>query len=135
MALRYGMGKVQIQAKERSSQDEGGAYRVPPEDYVANLRSLVGKIQASGIKAVLFGYPLERTGYTEQHRLILKVAAQELKVGHFDPQLQMETAASEARLYFPRDKGHANAAGNDQIAKWVFDYLVSSQYLPSPKSE
>ena len=78
---------------------------------------------------------MERTGYTEQHRLILKVAAQELKVGHFDPQLQMETAASEARLYFPRDKGHANAAGNDQIAKWVFDYLVSSQYLPSPKSE
>ena len=28
LALRYGMGKVQIQAKERSSQDEGGAFRV-----------------------------------------------------------------------------------------------------------
>ena len=51
-----------IQAKERSSQDEGGAYRVPPEDYVANLRSLVGKVEKSGAKAVLFGYPLERTG-------------------------------------------------------------------------
>ena len=41
LALRYGMGKVQIQAKERSSQDEGGAFRVPPEDYVDNLRSLI----------------------------------------------------------------------------------------------
>ena len=134
LALRYGMGKVQIQAKERSSQDEGGAFRVPPEDYVANLRSLVGKIHESDAKAILFGYPLERTGYTEQHRLILKVAAQELKAGHFDPQPQMETAASEARLYFPRDKGHANAAGNDQIGKWVFEHLKENQYLPSPQS-
>ena len=135
LALRYGMGKVQIQAKERSSQDEGGAFRVPPEDYVSNLRSLVAKIQRSGSKPILFGYPLERTGYTEQHRLILSIAAQELKVGHFDPQDQMEIAASESRLYFARDKGHANAAGNDQIARWVFEYLKSSQYLPSPKPE
>ena len=42
------MGKVQIQAKERSSQDEEGAFRVPPEDYVENLRSLVGKVGKSG---------------------------------------------------------------------------------------
>ena len=135
LALRYGMGKVQIQAKERSSQDEGGAFRVPPEDYVVNLRSLIEKIQNSGAKPVLFGYPLERTGYTEQHRLILSIAAEELKVGHLDPQAKMETAASDARLYFPRDKGHANATGNDQIARWVFEYLKSSQYLPSPKPE
>ena len=135
LALRYGMGKVQIQAKERSSQDEGGAFRVPPEDYVTNLRSLIAKIQSSGSKPILFGYPLERTGYTEQHRLILSIAAQELKVGHFDPQEKMEVAASESRLYFARDKGHANAAGNDQIARWVFEYLKSNQYLPSPKPE
>ena len=44
-----------------------------------------------------------------------------------------ETAASE-HAYFPRDKGH-DTAGNDQIAKWVFEYLVSGQYLPSPKSD
>ena len=84
-------------------------------------------------KPVLFGYPLERTGYTEQHRLILKVAAQELKVGHFDPQPQMETAASEARLYFPMDKGHANAAGNDQIAKWVFEVFGIQSVFTIPK--
>lgn len=131
LALRYGMGKVQVQAKERSSQDDGGVYRVPPEDYVANLRTLTAKIQASGAKTILFGYPLERTGYTEQHRRILKVAAQELKVGHLDPQPNMEQASSNARLYFPRDKGHANADGNDRIAKWVFEHLKSNQYLPT----
>ena len=133
LALRYGMGKVQIQAKERSSQDEGGAYRVPPTDYVANLRTLTEKIQASGANPILFGYPLERTGYTEQHRRILKVAAQELAIGHFDPQSQMEQASSQERLYFPRDKGHANAAGNDKIAQWTFEYLKSHQYLPTPQ--
>jgi len=135
LALRYGMGKVQVQAKERSSQDDGGVYRVPPEDYVVNLRSLTQKIKKTGAKPVLFGYPLERTGYTEQHRLILKVAAQELQVGHFDPQAKMEQAATDARLYFPRDKGHANAAGNDQIAQWVFEHLQSHQYLSTPKSQ
>lgn len=135
LAVRYGMGKVQVQAKERSSQDTGGVYRVPPEDYVENLRALTQKIQKTGAKSVLFGYPLERTGYTEQHRLILKVAAQELQVGHFDPQVEMEQATTNARLYFSRDKGHANAAGNDQIAQWVFGHLKSNQYLPTPNSQ
>lgn len=130
LGLRYATGKVQIQAKERSSQDEGGVFRVPPADYVENLRALVSKIQASGGKPILFGYPLERTGYTEQHRRILQVAAQELEIGHFDPQSSMEQAASENRLYFPRDKGHANAAGNDKIAQWVFEYLSEYQYIP-----
>lgn len=81
----------------------------------------------------MFGYPLERTGYTEQHRRILKVAAQELAIGHFDPQAHMEEASSQERLYFPKDKGHANAAGNDKIAQWTFEYLKSHQYLPTPK--
>lgn len=133
LGLRYTMGKVQIQAKERSGQDEGGVFRVPPPDYVENLRSLVDKIQQTGAKPILFGYPLERTGYTEQHRRILKVAAQELEIGYLDPQQDMEKAATEGQLYFPRDKGHANAEGNDQIAQWVFAHLLKHQYLPTVK--
>lgn len=129
LATRYAMGKVQIKAKERSSQDEGGVYRVPLEDYVANLRDLVSKIQAIGAKPVLFGYPLERTGYTEQHRRILKIAAAELNIGYLDPQDQMEIAANQNRLYFPRDKGHANAQGNDLIAQWVAEYLIAEKLV------
>lgn len=123
LALRYLFGKVQVEAKERSSQDVGGVYRVPPEDYVENIRELVSGIQANGGEAILFGYPLERTGYTKQHRLILQAAAKNLSIGYFDPQDKMEQAANQEKLYFPRDKGHANAKGNDQIAKWVYDYL------------
>ena len=46
----------------------------------------------------------------------------------------MEKAVSGEQLYFLRDKGHANAAGNDQIAQWVFDYLKEHQYLPIPQN-
>ena len=62
----------------------------------------------------------------------MSIAAQELKVGHFDPQEKMEVAATDSRLYFARDKGHANAAGNDQIAQWVFEYLKSSRIFHPP---
>jgi lysophospholipase L1-like esterase len=109
-------------------------FRVPPNDYVENLRRLIDKIQLSGAKPILFGYPLERTGYTEKHRTILSVAAQEIQIGHFDPQTNMEIAATSEQLYFPRDKGHANAAGNDQIAQWVFEYLNTHEYLPTPQN-
>ena len=127
------MGKVQIQAKSAAVKMRGERFVFLLKTMLTNLRSLIGKIQRSQVRNRVVWISLgERTGYTEQHRLILSVAAQELKVGHFDPQNKMEVAASESRLYFPRDKGHANAAGNDQIAKWVFEYLKSSQYLPSP---
>ena len=127
LALRFALGKVQVKAKERSSQDEGGAYRVPPQDFADNLRRLVSKIQSVSAEPILFGYPLERTGYTEQHRRILKAAAENLSILHFDPQSKMEQATRTQELYFPNDKGHANSAGNDLIAQWMFDFLRENQ--------
>ena len=131
LGLRHWLGSVQIRAKERSNQDEGGVFRVPPEDYVNNLRSLVSKIESSGSQPVLFGYPLERTGYTENHRAILKAASEQLSIPVFDPQSRMEdaTKSSAEPLYFPRDKGHANANGNALIAEWVFDFLTENQLV------
>ena len=127
LALRFALGKVQVKAKERSSQDEGGAFRVPPQDFADNLRGLVSKIKSVSAEPVLFGYPLERTGYTEAHRRILKAAAENLDTLHFDPQSKMEEAASSQELYFPNDKGHANAAGNDLIAQWMSEFLREQQ--------
>ena len=123
LALRYVLGKVQIRAKERPSQYEGGIHRVPPEDYVANLRELVKNIRNIGGQAILFGYPLEMGGYTKEHRQILRAAADNLGTGYLDPQEKMEQAAKQDRLYFLRDKGHANAKGNEKIAEWVYSYL------------
>ena len=130
LGLRSLLGHVQVRAKERGAQDVGGEYRVPPGDYVENLRALVQGIQAEGARPILFGYPLERTGYTSQHRTILAAAAEELGVPHFDPQAQMEEASRNQQLYFTNDRGHANAAGNDLIAKWVLEYLQGGQFLP-----
>ena len=131
LGLRSMLGGIQVSAKERPQNGKGGIYRVPPDDYADNLRSLVASIQDVGATPVLFGFPLEREGYTAQHRRILKAAAAELGVPHLDLQPQMEQASRNARLYFERDRGHANAAGNAQIAAWVHDFLKEQGLLRS----
>jgi len=133
LALRSMLGAVQIEAKERPQNGKGGIFRVPPEDYVDNLRVLVSNVQAIGATPVLFGFPLEREGYTETHRKILLAAARELDVPHLDLQGPMEDASRKAQLYFSNDRGHANAAGNKQIATWVFDFLVEQSLLKRPE--
>ena len=129
LALRAAVGSVQIRAKERGTGDVGGVYRVPPEDYVQNIRALISQVRSNGGTPILFGYPLERSGYTEQHRIILQAAAQELDVLLFDPQKKMEEAVRSGQYYFSRDRGHANAAGNDLIAQWVFEFLKEQKLL------
>jgi len=129
LALRSLLGGVQVKAKERPQNGKGGIYRVPPQDYVDNLRAFVDQIQDMGAVPVLFGFPLERGGYTEEHRKILKAAASQLGIPHLDLQSKMETASRQAELYFKMDRGHANAAGNAQIAEWVYEYLEAEGLL------
>jgi lysophospholipase L1-like esterase len=129
LALRSAIGSIQIQAKERGNGDVGGVFRVPPADYVFNIRSLITAVRDSGGTPILFGYPLERSGYTSEHRTILKAAASELDVLLFDPQSKMEEAARIGQYYFSRDRGHANAAGNDLIAQWVYAFLKEQDLL------
>ena len=105
LALRSALGSVQIEAKERPQNGKGGIYRVPPEDFVENLRTLVDAVQSVGATPILFGFPLEREGYTETHRKILKAASQELDVPHLDLQDQMEQASRSAQLYFETTEG------------------------------
>ncbi len=129
LGMRSLIGEVQVRAKERPEGDQGGVYRVPPADYVENLRALVKRVRAVGAEPVLFGYPLEREGYTEEHRAIMAAAATELGVRHFDPQPRMEEASRRQTLYFEKDRGHANAQGNNLIAKWVLEYLEEEGLL------
>jgi lysophospholipase L1-like esterase len=129
LALRSLLGTVQIAAKERPQNGQGGIYRVPPVDYVDNIRALVSQVQAVGATPVLFGFPLEREGYTETHRTILAAAAKELDIPYLELQAKMEEASRQSQLYFSNDRGHANAAGNAQIATWVFEFLVEQSLL------
>jgi len=131
MGLRALIGGIQIKAKERPNGDIGGVFRVPPQDYAQNLRAIVQRVRDIGATPVLFGYPLEREGYTAEHRRILQAAADELHVAHFDPQPQMDAASRRETLYFVKDRGHANAMGNDLIAKWVLEYLEKQGLLGS----
>lgn len=113
----------------RTEQKEVGApntFRIPQAEYVENIRAFKARADAVGAKLVLFGYPLERSGYTEGHRAILHAAAAELEVPIYDPQPDIERRTATEPLYFPEDRGHANAAGNDVIAQGVAQFLVAS---------
>ena len=123
------IGRVQIESKERGQGDEGGVYRVPLKEYQENIQGLIAEVRGIGGTPVLFGYPLERTGYTEQHRYYLQAIAEHEGVLYLDPQPKMETASGEGQYYFSRDRGHANAAGNDLIASWVFEFLRENGLL------
>ncbi len=125
--LQTTLGAVQTRAKEH-----GSTRRVPEAEYLENLRALRAKVQSSGGEIAHFGYPLEVAGYTEAHRRLLRLEAQDKGIPHFDPS---ETIAARVRagepLYFaPQDPGHANAAGNRAIAELVADWLISEQLIP-----
>jgi lysophospholipase L1-like esterase len=123
VGLKALLDDVRIEAKEDAGP-EGGVYRVPPEEYVANLRAFKARTDAIGARLVLFGFPLERAGYTEEHRRILAAAAKVLEVPLHDPQPRFEELTRTEQLYFPQDRGHANAAGLDRIAESVAGFLV-----------
>lgn len=104
--------------------------RVSLEDYADAIKEFAGFAKEVGAKMVLFGYPLERDGYTRFHRPLLH-SASELGYGLvYDPQPEMEKRTASETLYFPQDKGHANAAGNDVIAQGMAQFLVAQSLVP-----
>ncbi len=126
--LRDLIAHEQIVAKET-----GDVQRVPPAEYVENIRAFKDRTDAAGARLMLFGYPLEREGYTASHRAILHAAAADQRLGEpplYDPQPEMETLSSQQSLYFPQDRGHANAAGSEVIARGMAQFLVAHQLVP-----
>ncbi len=126
--LRNAIDGYRVQAKDKPG--EGGVYRISPEEYVENIRAFKQKIDDVGGKMMLFGYPLEREGYTGTHRRILHAAGEKLEVPVYDPQPEFEQYTAQESLYFPQDRGHANAAGNAKIAQGVTQFLVSQRLVP-----
>ncbi len=118
----------QIQAKD--TPGDGGVYRVSPQEYVDNIKAFKANADAVGAKMMLFGYPLEREGYTGSHRRILHAAGEKLDLPVYDPQPEFEQYTAQETLYFPQDRGHANAAGNARIAQGVTQFLVGHKLVP-----
>jgi hypothetical protein len=126
--LRAAIDTWRIEQKDKAT--DGGVFRVPPEEYVENIRAFKARADAIGAKFVLFGFPLERTGYTEQHRGLLHSASDLLPAPLYDPQPDFERYSATETLYFPQDRGHANAAGLDRIAQGMAQFLVAERLVP-----
>lgn len=130
LGLKSLRDKDMIRSKERVDGGSEGVFRVSEQQYLDNLRALRSDIEGTGAQVVHFGYPLERAGYTTKHRQLLRLEAEQNGLLHFDPSPEIEAATRREELYFPTDKGHANAAGNDRIARLVLEFLVGSELLP-----
>ncbi len=129
----YVLLRETIAGEQIVSKESGEVQRVPPAEYVENIRAMKKRVDTIGARMVLFGYPLEREGYTGAHRAILHAAAEDDSLGRppvYDPQPEMESLSSQQALYFPQDRGHANAAGSEVIARGMAQFLVAHQLLP-----
>lgn len=127
---RLFLGTRELIDRFRIEQKEvGEVHRVSPDEYAENIRAFADRVQAVGAKLLLFGFPLEREGYTAEHRELLHAAADVLSVPVFDPQPQMEEATRSQQLYFSNDRGHANAAGCSLIATWMAAFLEKEKLL------
>lgn len=115
----------QIEAKETKQEN----YRIPLDQYTENIRTFKKLSESVGAEMMLFGYPLERDGYTAGHRQILHAAADILKLPIYDPQPEFEQITAQQTLFFPQDRGHANAEGNALIAKGMAQFLVASKIV------
>ena len=105
-------------------------FRVPPAEYVENIRAFADRARAVDAKLVLFGFLLEREGYTGEHRRLLRSASEVLPAPLYDPQPEFERYSSNESLFFPQDRGHANAAGLDRIAQGMAQFLIAERLVP-----
>lgn len=130
VALRAIVDRWRIEAKDRPT--DGGSYRVPLDEYVENIRAFRKYADEVGARLVLFGFPLERAGYTEKHRAILHAAAEDPGVAAplYDPQPEFERYTASEVLFFPQDRGHANPAGHLRIAQGMAQFLIAHSLLP-----
>ncbi|MFH1467951.1 MAG: SGNH/GDSL hydrolase family protein [Pseudomonadota bacterium] len=130
LGLRTLIDAWRIRSKERDESGHEGVYRVSREDYVENIRAFARLTARDDARLVLFDFPLERAGYTREHRRLVRIAAEELDLPHLDIQAEVEEASRSQELYFPKDPGHANAEGHAFIADRVLGFLQAESLLP-----
>lgn len=109
---------------------DGDVSRVPAEQYIENIRAFKTRADAIGARLALFGFPLERAEHTATHRALLRGAAENLSTPHYDPQADFERWSASETLFFPEDRGHANAAGLDKVARGMAQLLIAERIVP-----
>ena len=116
-------------ARREDEAKDGETWRVPPTEYADNLKELAHLAQEADGMPVLFGFPLEVVGYTKAHREVMAEVAKAEGLKHFDPSQALFEASRKETLYFPKDRGHPNAAGCRVIARELASWLESSGAL------
>ena len=104
-------------------------YRVSELSYLENLRALRARAEEAGAVVMHFGFPLEREGYTAQHRRLLRLEAEAFGLPFYDPSAEIEAATRTQTLYFEQEKGHPNEAGCSLIAQGMYRFLLENQLL------
>ncbi|MDP2305221.1 MAG: hypothetical protein Q8P18_04260 [Pseudomonadota bacterium] len=127
-ALLHIWNSLRIRTKDQAA--DTNVNRVPTDEYVENIRAFKALAEAGGGKFALFGFPLEREGYTASHRALLRTAAEILPAPYYDPQADFEQWSSAETLFFPQDRGHANAAGLDKVARGMAQFLIAERLIP-----
>ena len=127
--LYVGLRTVVDRARSGAAGGEGGVFRVPLEEYAAHIRAFASLAREDGFRLVLFGFPLERSGYTAEHREVLRAVAVDLGLDELDMQAEMEDLSRTRTLYFPEDRGHPNADGYRVVAERMDDFLRSGGLL------
>jgi lysophospholipase L1-like esterase len=130
LSLRTLIDAWRIRTKERAEEGKDGVHRVSRQEFVENIRAFARLVREDGADLVLFDFPLERVGYTREHRRLVRIAAEELGLRHLDLQAEVENVSGTTRLYFPQDPGHANAEGHAFIAERVLGFLEKERLLP-----
>jgi len=131
LGLRTFIDSKRMTAKEREEEGTEGVYRVSREEYVEAIREFVALTEADGAQPVLFDFPLERSGYTREHRRLMRIAGEELNIPHMQMQQEFEQLSTQQTLYFPKDRGHANAQGNLLIAQRLATFMRERNLLPT----
>ncbi|MDP2317696.1 MAG: GDSL-type esterase/lipase family protein [Pseudomonadota bacterium] len=119
-----------VRMRQKEVAADGNVHRVPTDEYVANIREFETRAESVGAEFALFGFPLEREGYTASHRAVLRSAAEVLPAPYYDPQSDFERWSASETLFFPQDRGHANAAGLDKIARGMAQFLIAERLIP-----
>ena len=138
VATEAQLGQILQAIPERAceSDQDCPSLRAPLRDYASNLVSIIDQVRESGATPILHGFPLEVSGYTTDHRAVLRGVARVMDVRLIDVQPDMEAHARSARveqdapLYFRRDPGHATAAGHQWIAERVHQSLGTDPKSP-----
>jgi len=112
---------------------ENQVFRVPFEDYVANLVAIKQLGDQKGFQTLIMTLPHEFP-YEPERNPYIRQAAQEGKIPLLDLFHIMKVYQAKGEALYTPDGGHPNVAGHRHIAEQILQKMREMGLLPSPAS-